>query len=192
MCGPSSIRLVIWILVLFSLGTQAFPYYKYIYYCKLNYEFIDEKDIMQILLNLSTETSLDPNLLYAIIKVESNFDVCATSPKGAIGLMQILPSTAKLFEPGISIRELYNPVVNIRIGSFFFKALLDYYKSVLKDTDIALFASLLAYNAGPYRDRFPEQAFRYSCKVIRLYAHLSKSEAKYKFIIRLCKKYHKL
>jgi soluble lytic murein transglycosylase len=89
---------------------------------------------------------LDPALLAAVVYVESRFDPNATSPAGAIGLMQLLPDTAK----GIALRtggerfvvaDLRNPDINIRYGSWYLDHLLDQYD----DMSVAL----AAYHAGP-------------------------------------------
>jgi soluble lytic murein transglycosylase len=89
---------------------------------------------------------LDPALLAAVVYVESRFDPNATSAAGAIGLMQLLPDTAK----GIALRtggdrfvvaDLRNPEINIRYGSWY----LDHLREQYGDTSVAL----AAYHAGP-------------------------------------------
>ena len=88
---------------------------------------------------------LDPALLAAVIYQESRFRPRAQSPSGAIGLMQILPTTAQ----GIAVRtggtrfqtsDLYDPELNVRYGSWYLRHLLDRYG----DERLAL----AAYNAG--------------------------------------------
>ena len=88
---------------------------------------------------------LDPSLLAAVIYQESKFDVDARSSSGAIGLMQLLPDTAK----GIALRtggsrfrvdDLYDPEINVRYGSWYLRHLLDKYGD--------LESALAAYNAG--------------------------------------------
>jgi soluble lytic murein transglycosylase len=88
---------------------------------------------------------LDPALLAAVIYRESKFDARARSSSGAIGLMQLLPATAKgiaLHTGGTRFRidDLYEPEINVRYGSFYLKRLLTKYG----DTRLAL----AAYNAG--------------------------------------------
>lgn len=88
---------------------------------------------------------LDPALLAAVIYRESKFDPDARSPSGAIGLMQLLPDTAK----GIAIHtggeefvveDLYDPEINVRYGAFYLRRLIRKYD----DDRLAL----AAYNAG--------------------------------------------
>lgn len=89
---------------------------------------------------------IDPFLAAAMIKVESSFYSAAQSPKGAIGLMQIMPSTAKEIASKLNLRpfcisELYDPEVNIQIGLYYFVKLKNEFNG-----DIYL--SLAAYNGG--------------------------------------------
>lgn len=88
---------------------------------------------------------LDPDLLAAVIYQESKFDASARSPSGAVGLMQLLPGTAK----GIALRtgghafkvsDLLDPELNVRYGSWYLRHLLDKYGEEE--------AALAAYNAG--------------------------------------------
>jgi peptidoglycan lytic transglycosylase len=88
---------------------------------------------------------LDPALLAAVIYRESKFDARAKSSSGAIGLMQLLPETAKgiaLHTGGTQFRvdDLWDPEINVRYGSFYLRRLLNKYG------DIRL--ALAAYNAG--------------------------------------------
>ena len=76
-------------------------------------------------------------LLLAIIKTESNFNPRAVSPKGARGLMQLMPSTWKRYK----VTDPFDPEQNVRAGSAFFREMLARYKNL----DLAL----AAYNAGP-------------------------------------------
>ena len=76
-------------------------------------------------------------LLLAIIKTESNFNPKAVSPKGATGLMQLMPDTWK----GLGVTDPFDPEQNVRAGSAYFKDMLARFKSVN--------LALAAYNAGP-------------------------------------------
>ncbi|HXO19824.1 MAG TPA: lytic transglycosylase domain-containing protein, partial [Thermoanaerobaculia bacterium] len=81
---------------------------------------------------------LDPLLLAAVVEVESQFAPRAVSPDGAVGLMQVLPETAQLYGQ----TELFDPYVNLDVGSQYLAALLERYHG-----DLAL--AVAAYNAGP-------------------------------------------
>jgi soluble lytic murein transglycosylase len=88
---------------------------------------------------------LDPALLAAVIYAESKFHADARSTSGAIGLMQLLPSTADgiaLHTGGSKFRhaDLYNPEINIRYGAWYLRHLLDKYDDER--------TALAAYNAG--------------------------------------------
>lgn len=85
--------------------------------------------------------SIDPALLIAIAKVESSFNPKAVSPKGALGLMQLLPTTAEL----VGVRDPFNPLENLKGGALYLKRLLEEFK------DLSL--ALAAYNAGPEKVR---------------------------------------
>jgi soluble lytic murein transglycosylase len=89
---------------------------------------------------------LDPALLAAVIESESKFNAGARSSAGAVGLMQLTPSTAKgiaLYTGGHRFRvsDLTNPEINVRYGAWYLRHLLDRY-----DDDERL--ALAAYNAG--------------------------------------------
>ena len=78
------------------------------------------------------------DLVRAVIQVESAFNPRARSPKGALGLMQLMPATARQY----GVIDAFNPDENIRAGVSYLRALLDRYGS---DETLAL----AAYNAGP-------------------------------------------
>jgi soluble lytic murein transglycosylase-like protein len=81
-------------------------------------------------------------LAFGLVRTESAFKNTATSPVGAIGLTQLMPATARLFQRGITRSDLRNPEVNLRIGFRYLKELMDKYDG---DADLAL----TAYNRGP-------------------------------------------
>jgi soluble lytic murein transglycosylase-like protein len=82
---------------------------------------------------------VDERLVHAVIQVESNYASNARSPKGAIGLMQLMPATAARFGAE-SVESLFDPRVNVDIGVRYLRELLDRFGR----TDLAL----AAYNAG--------------------------------------------
>lgn len=85
--------------------------------------------------------SLDPALLKAIAKVESSFNPKAISPKGALGLMQLMPETAEL----VGVENPFDPLENLKGGALYLKKLLEEFG----DLELAL----AAYNAGPEKVR---------------------------------------
>ena len=84
------------------------------------------------------QQGLRPDLVRAVIQVESAFNPRAVSPKGAMGLMQLMPATARRF----GVIDPFNPAENIRAGVSYLRQLLERY-----DQDEQL--ALAAYNAGP-------------------------------------------
>src|SRR5215471_3464487 len=86
----------------------------------------------------ATANALNPDFVRAVIQAESAFNPWARSPKGAMGLMQLMPSTAAVYR----VLDAYNPAENIRAGVAYLKSLMTRY-----DNDVSL--ALAAYNAGP-------------------------------------------
>lgn len=142
-------------------------------YCILNYKkSYTKKDLENLVYEISEDIGIDPYLVFAIIKVESNWDICAVSYKGAIGLMQVLPSTARFIYKEISMIDLFNPRVNIFIGVSYLRYLIDMYLYRYRyDYWKALTYAIFAYYAGPNRKRFPKEAYVYFEKVMQEYIY---------------------
>lgn len=98
------------------------------------------------IIDYSREFGVDPYLVAAVIKVESNFSPEVVSRRGAIGLMQIMPKTAiwaaeQMGIENFHVEKLRNPDINIRIGTW-------YLSSLLKEFDNDTTLALAAYNGG--------------------------------------------
>jgi hypothetical protein len=124
--------------------------------------------IKKLVLEMAPKFGLDPNLVLAVISVESAFQTVAVSSKSAQGLMQLIPATATRF----GVRDAFDPVENIRGGMAYLRWLLRHFKG-----DVTL--ALAAYNAGegavkryggvpPYKE-----TINYVRKIRRLYPKTS-------------------
>jgi soluble lytic murein transglycosylase len=103
-------------------------------------------DHLDSVLRWSEEYDLDPLFVYAVMREESWFDSGAVSWVGARGLLQIMPSTGRdlarrVGMPGFDRKDLFDPDVNIRLGTF-------YLRSLLNELDKEPALALSAYNAG--------------------------------------------
>lgn len=127
-----TILLLITIYKVFNMEEKILKYFYPIKYEEYVYKY-------------SAELNIDPILTFAIIKTESNFDETAESKSGAIGLMQLMDTTAKEQAEKLNIQYskeiLYDPEINLKLGINYFNTLLDYYNQ----NYILAFA---AYNAG--------------------------------------------
>ncbi len=130
----------------------------------LNLESPERKQIAIWVRELAPDYGLDPNLILAIIQTESNFNPRARSSKNALGLMQLIPSTAARF----GVRERSDPLQNLHGGMAYMRWLLSFFRG-----DLHL--ALAGYNAGeraverylgvpPYRE-----TQNYIRKVLRAY-----------------------
>lgn len=135
----SFLPMIITIIFLLMIGFIANHYIQRNIFYPLRYvDIIDEN---------ATKYNVDPLLILAIIKAESGFDENAVSSKGAKGLMQLQDKTAewcasKIGLTAFKLEQLYDPQVNIKLGTWYFgEYLMNYY-----DGDVQL--ALTAYNAG--------------------------------------------
>jgi hypothetical protein len=99
-------------------------------------------DMATNIVDVASAEGIDPELAFRLVKLESDFNVHATSPVGAVGLTQLMPATARFYEKGITREGLYDPNVNLRIGFRYLRGLVKEYKG---DVNLAL----LVYNRGP-------------------------------------------
>ena len=97
------------------------------------------EEIDQLVNQTANRHQVDPDLVRAIVRVESDYDPKAVSSKGAMGLMQLIPATARRF----GVENPFDPKQNLEGGVNYLRYLLD-----LFDGDLAL--SLAAYNAGEH------------------------------------------
>ena len=99
-------------------------------------------DLSAAIYDIALSEGLDPDLAYRLVRVESGFVRTAVSPMGAVGLTQVMPSTAEELSPGIAYHELFERDTNLRLGFRYLRQLLEKYNG-----DLHL--ALTAYNRGP-------------------------------------------
>ena len=127
--------------------------------------------ITQTITQTSNQHQLDPDLVRAIIRAESSFDPEAVSPRGAMGLMQLMPETAS----SLNVSNPYDPEQNISGGARYLRHLLDRFGG-----DVRL--ALAAYNAGESRvlreSRIPpiSETREYVRRVMRYYEEYSRKD----------------
>jgi soluble lytic murein transglycosylase-like protein len=97
-------------------------------------------DLDQVVREASNKNRLDPDFVRSVISAESNFKVHAVSKKGALGLMQLMPSTAAQ----LGVADPFDPKANVEAGAAHLSALLDRYNN-------DPIKALAAYNAGAHR-----------------------------------------
>jgi soluble lytic murein transglycosylase-like protein len=96
--------------------------------------------IAEVINSASDQTQIDPDLISSVIHAESGFNPRARSPKGAQGLMQLMPQTAA----NLGVANAFDPVANVDGGTRYLRQLLELY-------NFDLVKALAAYNAGPLR-----------------------------------------
>lgn len=99
-------------------------------------------DLASTIVDVAYAEGIDPELAFRLVKLESDFNVRATSPVGAIGLTQVMPATAQFYVKGITRDGLYDPNTNLRVG-------LRYLRGLVKEYDGNVGLALLVYNRGP-------------------------------------------
>jgi hypothetical protein len=97
-------------------------------------------DLNETVKSASGTYQLDPDLVTSVIRAESGFNVRAVSPKGAQGLMQLMPQTASQ----LGVHNAFDPQANVEAGTRYLRELLERY-------NFDLIKALAAYNAGPQR-----------------------------------------
>ena len=99
---------------------------------------IADPELTPLIDTAAMQHQVEPKLIRSVIEQESAFHACAISPKGAKGLMQLMPATIGQFK----VEDAFDPRQNIEAGATYLRQLLDKYKGDLKLT-------LAAYNSGP-------------------------------------------
>ena len=97
-----------------------------------------KSQILSMIDKVARKHGVDEKLVRALVRQESGFNPKATSHCGAMGLMQLMPSTAK----GLGVKDAYNPVQNVEGGVKYLKSMLNRYNG-------NVILALAAYNAGP-------------------------------------------
>jgi hypothetical protein len=99
-----------------------------------------QPDLKEVINSISGRHHIDPDFLNSVIHAESGFNQHAVSPKGAQGLMQLMPETATQ----LGVADAFNPSDNVEGGTRYLRELLERY-------DFNVVKALAAYNAGPQR-----------------------------------------
>lgn len=118
-----------------------------------------DRDIDEIIKDTAKKYGIDPNLVRAVVKTESNFDPKAVSVAGAMGLMQLMPKTAE----GLGVDDAFDPVQNINGGAKYLSQMLNRYHGKIDH-------ALAAYNWGP--GNFDRSEGRYMPRETRNYIRI--------------------
>lgn len=101
-------------------------------------------DLAERIQDIALAEGIEPEVAFGLVRAESEFNRRAVSPVGAVGLTQLMPSTAKYFKAGLAREDLFDRDTNLRIGFRYLKTLMEKYDGNLE-------LALLAYNRGPDR-----------------------------------------
>ena len=101
-----------------------------------------DRELAETIYDLALREDIDPDMAFGMVRTESEFKTSATSHVGAIGLTQLMPSTARWLKKDVTVQDLRDPETNLTIGFKYLRELIDKY-----DGDERL--ALLAYNRGP-------------------------------------------
>ena len=124
-------------------------------------------DLAAAIYDVALSEGVDPGLAFRLVRTESGFTQMAKSKAGALGFTQVLPSTARLYEPGLTNKQIFDRSTNLRLGFRYLRDLLERYDGNLR-------LALLAYNRGPGRvqellDAGQDPQNGYSTAVLRGY-----------------------
>jgi soluble lytic murein transglycosylase-like protein len=101
-------------------------------------------DLAERIEDIALAEGIEPNVAFGLVRAESEFNRRAVSPVGAVGLTQLMPSTARYFKQGLNREALMDRDTNLRIGFRYLRTLVEKYNGNLE-------LALLAYNRGPDR-----------------------------------------
>ncbi len=119
-------------------------------FCMTTDTALSDKDVLNPI--------IDARILESLIHYESTWRHDVVSSAGAVGLMQIKPSTASMF--GYSREDLFCPIKNIEAGSLYLKYLLDKYNGCIR-------TALAAYNCGPYGFKGKQVCANYANRILK-------------------------
>jgi Transglycosylase SLT domain len=101
-------------------------------------------DLAERIEDIALAEGIEPHVAFGLVRAESEFNRRAVSRVGAVGLTQLMPSTARYFKNGVNREDLFDRDTNLRIGFRYLRTLVVKYNGNLE-------LALLAYNRGPDR-----------------------------------------
>ncbi len=124
----------------FEEGTESLLRWNTIFTYARQYRVTME--LATLIHDIALEEKIEPELAFRLVRLESRFDPNVVSHAGAVGLTQLMPGTARYFQPGVTVEQLTDPSTNLRIGFRYLRGLVREYRGDLK-------LALLVYNRGP-------------------------------------------